>query len=74
MLLLVLVWVKVGHIVLISLVSQDAWILELSCLLITESISDLGLFDEVLVVGESLVELQLLHVLAILDFKIFWYC
>ena len=74
MLLLVLVWVKVGHIVLISLVGQDAWILELSCLLITESISDLGLFDEVLVVVESLVELQLLHVLAIFDFKIFWYC
>ena len=46
----------------------------MSCLLIAESTSDLWLFDEVLVVIERLIKLELLHVFAILDFKIFWDC
>ena len=46
----------------------------MSCLLIAESTSDLWLFDEVLVVIERLIKLELLHVFAILNFKIFWDC
>ena len=46
----------------------------MSCLLIAESTSNLWLFDEVLVVIERLIKLELLHVFAILNFKIFWDC